>query len=75
VPLDARSNELSKLKSIIFHPKVHKDYKKFVEKFEVDYIDFSKDELIKFKDAITAWNLTSKIQYQDLYPWNNLILK
>jgi sulfatase maturation enzyme AslB (radical SAM superfamily) len=75
VPLDARSNELSKLKSMIFHPKVHKDYKKFVEKFEVEYIEFSNDDLIKFKDAITAWDLTSKTKYQDLYSWNKLILK
>jgi len=59
----------------VLHQRIHKDYKKFIEKFEVEYSDFSKDELIKFKDAIISWDLTSKIQYQDLYSWNNLILK
>jgi len=75
VPLDARGNELTKLKSMVFHQRVHRDYKKFVEKFEVECIKFSNDDLIKFKDAITAWDLTSKTKYQDLYSWNKLILK
>jgi len=75
MPLNIRNEELTKLKSIVLHQRIHKDYKKFIEKFEVEYSDFSKDELIKFKDAIISWDLTSKIQYQDLYSWNNLILK
>lgn len=75
VPLDVRTNELTKLKSMIFQQKVHKDYKKFIEKFEVEYIEFTEEEKIKFKDAITAWDLTSKTKYHDLYSWNQAVNK
>jgi organic radical activating enzyme len=74
VPLDARNDELNKLKSMVFHQKIHKDYKKFIEKFESEYLDFSDDDLIKFKDAVTSWDLTSNTKYRDLYSWNNLVI-
>lgn len=74
VPLQERKKLLQKLKVMNFHPKIHKDYKKFIDKFENEVRDYTEEEIVQFKDAITSWNMMSKVKYQDLYSWNATIL-
>jgi sulfatase maturation enzyme AslB (radical SAM superfamily) len=74
VPLEARQEVLFKLRSIDFHPRVHKDYKKFIDKFAEEVRDYTREELVQYSDAIVSWNALSKIKYQDIYDWNTKIL-
>ena len=74
VPLSARQEVLVRLKSIELHPKVHRDYKKFIDKFTHEVREYTEEELVQYTDAIVSWNAIGRVKYQDLYNWNTTIL-